>query len=325
MFLLSFEVQIGRAQLRAVEKIEIVSSQATLADTCVISLPAQERGRGFELEKIVKRGDAVLVKLGYDNDLRTEFVGYVKAVKPNSPLQIECEDALFLTRRELPNKVFKNTTAVEILRYTVNELNKTLPKTQQLEVVAEATGFQYRTFSIHQATGFEVLEKLRTDTGLAIFARGQKIHLHLQYGYKAGQQVNYDFAKNIEDSNELEYARAGETKLLVKVTGKDAKGKKLEAKAGEQGGDVQVINRPTVSDLGALQKIAQQTLNAKQYEGYRGAIRGWLLPYCEVGYSARVKDAGYPERAGRYYVSSVKTEFSANGGVRNVGLSIKLS
>ena len=107
--------------------------------------------------------------------------------------------------------------------------------------------------------------------------------------------------------------------------GKDAKGKKIEATAGEKGGDTRTLTRPTVSDVATLKKIAEQTLKAQQYEGYRGSIRGWLQPYCEVGMGAKLRDKDYPEREGKYYVTAVKTEFSAQGGVRNVTLGIKLS
>lgn len=325
MFLMSFQITVGQAQLRGVERVEIQSSQSLMADGCTVSLPAQTRGKAFDLEKFIKRGDAVAVKLGYDNQLQTEFVGYVKAVKPNSPMVIECEDAIFLTRRDIGSKVFKNTTAVDVAKYVVAELNKTLPVNQQLKFESDVSGFGFRTFSINQATGFEVLDKLRTETGLAIFARGQTIRMHLQYGYKAGSDVVYDFAKNIEDTNDLEYARADESKVLIKVVGKDAKGKKIEATAGEKGGDTRTLTRPTVSDVATLRKIAEQTLKAQQYEGYRGSLRGWLQPYCEVGMGAKLRDKDYPEREGKYYVTAVKTAFSAQGGVRDVSLGIKLS
>jgi hypothetical protein len=323
--LMAFEITFAQAQLRGVERVEVESSTSLLADTCVITLPGQSLNRTFDLEKYVKRGDAVTVRLGYDDQLNTEFVGYVKTVKPNSPMQIECEDALYLTRREIASKVFKNTTAVDVAKYVVAQLNKDLPPLQQLTLKATATGFQFRTFSIHQATGFEVLEKLRSETGLAIFARGQEVNLHLQHGYNAGKTTIYDFERNVEESNDLEYVRADEAKVLVKVTGKDAKGKKIEATAGEKGGDVRIINRPTVSDVASLKKIATETLKASQYEGYRGGIRSWLQPYTERGYSAKVRDVTYPEREGNYYVTSVKVEFSANGGVRTVALGPKLS
>lgn len=325
MFLMSFQISIGQAELRGVERVEIQSSQSLMADGCTVSLPAQTRGKAFDLEKFIKRGDAITVKLGYDNQLQTEFVGYVRAVKPNSPLQIECEDAIFLTRRDIPSKVFKDTTAVDVVKYVVAELNKTLPPNQQLKFESDVSGFQFRAFSINQATGFEVLDKLRTETGLAIFARENTIRMHAQYGYKAGTDVVYDFSKNIEDTNDLEYVRADEAKVLVKVVGKDAKGKKIEATAGEKGGDTRIVNRPTVSDVATLRKIAEQMVKMQQYEGFRGSIRSWLQPYCEVGMGAKLRDKDYPEREGKYYVTAVKTEFSAQGGVRNVTLGLKLS
>lgn len=326
MFLLGFQIAIGQnAQLRGVERVEINSNTSLMADTCVVSLPAQNKGRTLDLEKHVKQGEEIVVQLGYDNALKTEFVGYVKSVKPNAPFVIECEDAMYLTRRDIPSRNFKNTTANEVCSYVVAELNKTLPAHRKLSFVSGARGFQFRTFSVQQATGFEVLDKLRAETGLAIFARGNAIHLHPQFGHRAGQEVIYDFSRNLEDGSDLEYIRANQYKVLVKVIGKDAKGKKIEATAGEKGGDVRTVNRPTISSEASLQQVAKQLLQQTQYEGYRGSVRGWLQPYCEVGYSVQLRDGDYPERAGKYYATAVKTEFSASGGVRTVSLGLKLS
>jgi hypothetical protein len=325
MFLMSFHIALGQYQLRGVERVEINSTTSLMADTCTLHLPAMMRGQALDVEKVIKRGGKVTVRLGYDNDLRTEYVGYVKAIKPNAPMVIECEDALYLTRRDIPSKVFQNTTAEEVAKYVVDELNKQLSKDLQLSFKSSANGFQFRTFTIHQAQGFEVLDELRQQTGLAIFARENTLHLHPQFGYNAGQEVIYDFGQNLEDGSSLEYTLAEQYKVLVKVVGKDAKGKKVEAEAGEKGGDVRTLNRPGISDYNTLAKVAKEVLKQTQYEGYRGAVRGWLQPYCEVGYSAKIKDRGYPEREGKYYVTGVQTLFSSQGGIRTVSLGLKLS
>lgn len=324
MFLMSYEVTVGAVQIKAVEKIEIDSTQATVANRAVVTCPGQEKGKQLDLESKIKRGDKVTIRLGYDGQLKTEFVGYLKTIKPNSPLQLECEDSFFLTRREIPSKVFQSTNVKKIAQYVVDSLNKELPANNKLTLITDVSGLEFEKFAIHQATGFEVLEKLRSESGLAIFMRGNDLHLHLQYKYKTGE-VSYDFTRNVEDSEGLEYVRADEAKVLVKVTGKDAKGRKVVGQAGEKGGDTIQINRPTVSNEASLELVAQQILKQRQYEGYRGSLRGWLVPYCEPGYSAKVSDPDWPERAGTYYVTAVKTEFSANGGIRTVTLGIKLS
>ena len=88
---------------------------------------------------------------------------------------------------------------------------------------------------------------------------------------------------------------------------------------------MRTINRPNVSTEVSLKSIAEQTRKGLVYTGYKGAIQGWLLPYCQVGYTAKVVDVDYPEREGKYYVSAVRTTFSrSTGGLRSVQLGIKM-
>lgn len=326
MYTLCHEVTIGQHRLASVESVEIESSQSFLADRCSIKVPSQVRGKAYNLEGKLKRGDKVTVKLGYNNDLRTEFQGYVKHLRPNSPFEIECEDALYLFRKPITNKILKTATAPGIAQYVVDEINKQVATTDKIKLVTDFKGFEFSKFAIHEANGFEVLDKLRQETGLAVFMRGNDLHLHLLYTYKpANGDVKYDFARNVRDTTNLEYQNASDAQIFVKVIGRDAKGKKIEGTAGEKGGDVRTIQRPTVSTPKTLQDIAEQTRKGLIYTGYKGSINGWLLPYCEVGYTAKIVDPDYAEREGKYYVSGVRTTFNGSqGGVRNVQLGIKI-
>lgn len=334
MYTLCHEIVIGQHRLASVESVEIESSQSFLADRCSIKVPSQVRGRAYNLEGKLKRGDKVTVKLGYSNDLRTEFQGYVKHLQPNSPFEIECEDALYLFRKPIANKILKATTAPAIAQYVVDEINKQVATTDKIKLVTDFKGFEFTKFAIHEANGFEVLDKLRQETGLAVFVRGSDLHLHLLYKYKpsidlSGNKVSgdvkYDFTRNVRDTTHLEYQNANDAQIFVKVIGRDAKGKKIEGVAGEKGGDVRTIQRPTVSTPKSLQDIAEQTRKGLIYTGYKGSINGWLLPYCEVGYTAKIIDPDYSEREGKYYVSAVRTTFNGSqGGVRNVQLGIKI-
>ena len=326
LYVLSHSITIGQNRLRAVESVEIESSQSFLADKCIIKIPSQVYGRAYNLEGKIKRGDKVEVKLGYGTDLKTEFRGYVKHLRPNSPFEIECEDALYLTRKPITNKVFKATTAPKIAQYVVDEINKQVAATDTLKLVTSLSGFEFTKFAIHQANGWEVLDKLRQETGLAIFMRGNDLHLHLQYTYKPENgDVTYDLTRNVRDTSNLEYQSAQDTRIFVKVIGRDEKGKRVEAEAGEKGGDVRIIQRPTVGSVQSLKAIAEQTRKGLIYTGFKGSVHGWLLPYCEVGYTAKIRDPDYSERSGSYYVSSQRIMFSASqGGVRMVQLGQKI-
>ena len=326
MFKMCFEVTIGAVKLRGIESISVDSSISLLSDQCTISLPSMAYNKAFDIESKVKRGDPVLVRLGYDDILQDEFKGYLRSIHPNSPMKLECEDAIYLFRKPIASKQFAKTSATVIARYIVDQINKQLPEAQKMRFITDVNtkGFEFDKFTIANANGVQALETLKEQTGYAIYCRGRELHMHLLYTEKRGN-VNYDFTRNVEASEGLEYVKAEDIRTRVKIIGRSKKGKKVEAEAGEKGGNEIVIKLPTVIDKNALYKRANAELKKVCYDGYRGAIKGWLLPFCGIGYSAKVLDKDYPEREGIYFINAVKTEFSREGGRRTVSLGIRIS
>jgi hypothetical protein len=322
MFLMGFDIQIGDLTLRGIESVTVESNAEALADTCTITVPGAVYNLPYAIEDKIKRGDTVTVKLGYDGQLQTEFTGYLKSIRPNTPMTLECEDSIYLFRKPIKDKAFKKTTAIEVIRYVLAQINSQLTG-EKMTLVTDITGMQFDKFTIIRANGYEVLEKIKQETGLAIYCRGHELHCHLLYTEKRGQ-VTYDFARNIEDTDDLEYVRADDVKIRVKVIGRTKKGANVEIETGEKGGDLRTFQRPTISDKATLENIGKQELKKLSFDGYKGAIKGWLVPFVGTGYSAKVIDNDYPNRAGTYYVKAVKTEFSSSGGRRTVSLGIKV-
>lgn len=325
MFTLDYEVSIGSYNLKGLESVKIETSQDLLSDQCMITIPGMIRGMPYKVEDKIKRGDLVTVRLGYNGSLKTEFQGYLKAIYPESPMKLECEDSVYLFRRKIKSVILKNVSVHGILNYVLKEVNPQLTEPFTLVSDISKDSFKWEKFTINNATGFEVLDKLRTESGLMIYARNNELHAHLAFTQNAGVEVEYDFARNIEETNDLKYIKSQDAKVKVVVVGRTAKGAKVEGEAGESGGEIRTIQRPTISEKTTLENIAREELKKITYDGYRGAIVGWLLPYCNTGYAAKIIDADYLERAGKYYVTGTKVEFSRNGGIRTVSLGFRLS
>lgn len=324
MYKMDFDISIGNYQLQILDKVTIETSQELLSNSCKISIPGMVGNVAIQMEDRIKRGDVVVVKLGYDGALETEFKGYLKAIYPGSPMVLECEDSVYLFRKDIKSKILKNASVKTILEYVLNEVNPQLSTPFKLVSDLSSDSYKWDSFVIHNATAFEVLDKLRQESGLMIYARDNELHYHLAYTQKAGEVI-YDFAVNIEDTDDLKYVVAADAKVKINVVGKTSKGAKIEVHSGEAGGDERTIQRPTISDKTTLENIAKQERLKLTYDGYRGDIRGWLIPYCTTGYSAKIRDAEYPARAGTYYVQGTKVEFSKAGGVRIVSLGGRLS
>lgn len=323
---MTHEIKIGNKSLNGLESVKIEKRQELLANTCLIAVPSLYRGVKLDIEGQIKRGDKVTVKLGYDGDNQIEFEGYLRAIIEGSTkrsARLECEDAMYLTRKYIAPKVLTNVDVSEIVKYVLDQLNPQLQT--PFAYTSDIKGYKWDRFVIHNTTAYEVLDKLRQESGLMIYAKGTELHAHLAFTEGVGKLAKYDFYRNIEDSNDLEYMKETDARVKIKVVGRTDKGAKITVESGLDGGDERIFQRPEISSRETLYSIARAEMAKMNYEGYRGSIRGWLVPYCEPGYAVELGNGDDTSRKGRYYAQGVEVEFSKNGGIRTIELGRKLS
>jgi hypothetical protein len=321
MFNMTWQIKFttdGRIyELRTLESCEIECSVDNLADKAKIILPEAVINRVLQIENKIKRGSKVLIKLGYDNKLVNEFEGYVEKITNDGSLVIHCEDSLFLFRVSVPNVQLKPTSVKKIAEYLIAHIDKTYKLSCDYTI-------NYEKFTIHQATGYDVLKKLQEETKANIYfdTQAKVLHIHPPYIEKGGSVV-YAMSRNIEKSS-LEYKQAIDKKIEVTVESTDTKGKMKSITVGNTGGDKQTFKVGPMSELD-MRTVAKAALLRGSYDGYEGSFDSWLIPYVSPSYSAKIVDHDYPYKIGWYYVVSVKTTFSASGGVRTITPGIKLS
>ena len=319
MFNMTFDIQVGKYKLGLLSSVEVRKSVDLLAGTCTIILPGTVHNRALRIEDEIKRGDPVTVKFGYDDiaNNKPEFEGYLQEIATDDgSITLKCEDALYLTRKSVKDTVFNAVGLKKIAEYVCSEIGGTLS-------VNCTYDFRYDKFTIHNATGFDVLKKLQEETKANIYIKDNVLHIHPAYIEKFGE-VKYDFARNIEKSD-LQYRRAEDRKYQVNVEGIDADGKRVSVTLGSTGGDRRSVKIYGVFDKEMLKRRGEEELKYLVFDGYEGSITTWLIPYVEPGYSAKIRDAEYEYKDGTYYVVSVTTIFDENGGTRKVELGRKLS
>ena len=328
MYTMVFDIQIGDYKLGMLDKVEIHKSQELLADTATITLPSAQYNVALDVESKIKRGDAVVIKLGYKEiGLRLEFDGWLQRISTDGGnITLYCEDDLFKMRKSIPNKVFKKVTLKQLLEYVVDHCGFAL-------LIDCTYTWSYSKFVINNATGYDVLKKVQDECGADIFikddklcvkAPGEVIKKRLNEQKKEEPvTVYYDFAKNIE-KEDLTYRDAQDKKFEIVVKANKPDGTVKEIKVGTTGGDKVEIKCAT-SDDASMKSRADAELKRRSYSGYEGSITTWLEPECEPGYQASIHDADYPHKDGVYYVNSVTTAFDKSGGSRKVGLSFRLS
>lgn len=315
MYKISWHITIGKYTLAMLESVFIKRSVEALSDTAVITLPGTVYNRALEVENKIKRGDAVTIRLGYNDELVTEFEGFLESISTDGgSLTLTCEDGLFMFRTSLPDAEIRNASVKEVL-------NRVIATVGGLSLACDYD-FTYDKFVISNATGYDVLKKVQEEAKPNIYLKGTVLHVHPQYMEVFGQ-ANYDFALNIEKAD-LKYRNADERRLLVEVESKTPDGKIIKAEAGTTGGEKLSMKVSGVSDQASLKKLANEALVQRVYTGYEGSFTAWLIPYIDAGYKVVIRDDDYPARNGTYYVTAVETTLSRDGGVRKITLGKKI-
>lgn len=318
MYRMGHSITVGGYRLVLLESVRITRSVETLADTAVVVLPGMVHNAAIDIEGKINVGDAVRIELGYNGKLKTEFEGYVQRIGTDGGnITLECEDGLWLFRKGVGDRAYTNSDVRTILK----------------DICAQCGGFglacdyafTYDKFTVHNATGYDVLKKIQEEVHPNIYLKEGTLHVHPQYAEVFGYAA-YDFSRNIERGcTQLEYRRKDDRRVLVVVEGEKKDGTMVKAEAGVTGGDRVTLRIPGATDAASLRKVAEQVLQEKCYTGYSGSLGGWLLPYCDAGYQVSLTDPDYEYKNGHYYVTAVEVNYSRDGGRRTITLGKRLS
>ena len=315
---IEFKTNGQRYQLGMLAECEVFSSVENLADTATIILPEAVMNEVLNFENKLIRGSEVVIKMGYDNALETEFTGYIQDITNNdSSLKIICEDALFLFRVGIPDIELKPTSLSKIAHYLIDEIDSSFTLKCTYDI-------NYEKFTIHQATAYDVLKKIQAETKANIYFNTElkELHIHPPYLEKGGE-VFYSLQKNVENSS-LEFDNKLDSKVEITIESTDLKGTVHKVTSGTTGGN-KVTLKVGAMDEASMRRIADAELIKRNAAGYEGSFDTWLVPFVKPTYSARIKDEDYPDKTAWYYVASVVTNLSESGAKRTITPSIKIS
>lgn len=316
MYLLNWHITIGKYKVQTLKEVKITTSVLNLSDTATIEMPGQYLNTWRKIEDKVHVGDAVTIQLGYDNDLETEFTGYLKRIsRDNNSLVLECEDALYLMDETVEDVEYKSISLKDLLQ-------KVLVQVDPEMTVDCDYDFTYEKMVVFKSTALDVLKKVHDDTKANIWFEGKTLHVHPVYQEQKGDKaVIYDTEVNVQ-SNELKWKDKADKKVMVEVKYVSPEGNLAKEEFGVSGGE-KVTRFANTSNKSDLKKAAENEYNLWNYSGYEGSLTGWLVPVVKAGGSVRLRDKERPE--GKYYVTGVEIEFGQNGAKRKVTLGRKLS
>lgn len=320
MFVLCCEIKIGSVTFNSVHDVQIKRSIYNLAATAIIKVPVTavlkhtgEAPTHIETAEKIKVGDPVEIRLGYDTQMNTEFTGYVKRLNYKVPLEIECEDEYYKLRSV--NCVFsKKETS---LRQCLSAI---LPAIK----LGTCVDLTLKNFIVNNKPGSWVLGVLKQEYGLtAFFDVNGNLHVGKAHDVQ-GDPVKYRLRYNVIKDDDLKFQLAEDVRLKVKAICYYKDGTKIEGELGEEGGENKTLYYYDVKDAKELKALAQEELKRYSFDGYRGRIETFLIPFALPGMVAQLEDPVYQERSGNYYIESVDVSFGTGGARRNVEIGIKV-
>ena len=278
----------------------------------------RQNGEEKLVENALKVGDKVSIKLGYEEKYEgVEFTGFVVAIGSKIPLEIKCEDAMWLLRRKNITHAFNDKTPLKTI------LQKVVENTE-LELSDKIPDVEVEKFIIRNANGTQVLQKLKEHLALSIYLDSEgKLYAGLEQLNNLHKEAIYDLNYNLVENN-LEYKTAEQKRLRIKYTYMDSKNKKKSVEVGDKDGELRTFHTSIISDEKKMEEMAHAEMQKLKYDGFEGSVKSFLIPFSTNGMTAVIKDKEHPNREGKYFIKKVVTSFGNNGARREISISNKL-
>ncbi len=328
MFILKSKITIGKFQFSGVNEVTISRSMLNLSDTATIKIPREGKilkdGKIIRIEtgNLFNDGDRVAIELGYNDELHTEFDGFVINQSLSTPLEISCEGYIRQLRQNKPETKFEKeikvskqlalaTGGTDITVNVADDFNLintnfgTLTGGKICEQISKASAGSLSMFFIEP-------KKLWCGFVYVPYSLGTNPFPINEVAFKIGYNCIKDNKLKIKTPSDivkysLEFTTVSGTKKIVESDS-------TKVKTAES---VQVS---FIEDTGVVKKMANEKQYSKNYSGYEGTITGFLQPFCQPGYIASISDRSYKERDGKYLIVSTRVTFGMRGATREIGL-----
>ena len=291
----------------ALNNCTIVEDMATLTDTCELILPKRVDWQGakhFELP--IKRGDKITVKLGYDGNLKTRFVGFIRTVDAKKPVKIMCEDGMFLLKTvETKKKGYK--------KVTLKQLITDLLAGTGIDFLLVDGDIPLGSYRMLKNTVAEELNEMKSKYGLRAYFRtinGQsKLYVGLGYPFDNRKKESFIYGQNLI-SEDFVYRIAEDVKIKVKAISIDDKNKRTEIETGDKDGELYTVYHDNIG-IDELRKFAESELKRFKTTGFKGSFETFGEPFVNKCDIAHIEASD--NNKGDFLIKKVEINFGMNG------------
>jgi len=292
--------------LRNINGIQIQSGWKRLTDTEEITLPRKAiyffEGKTSTTFKLIsnwfKKGDPVIIELGYNQTYVKEFEGYITHVSADIPIKIKLEDEMYQLKK-LPVNISLPKTSLK------NLLKKIIPgyEIDALEVELGALKFAKTTVA-------KVLEYLKDEYSLYSYMDSKKLICGKIYADNSDQEpVKLHLEKNVVN-NDLNYKNKEDELIKINAVSTLSNENKIEKTIGNETGEERQLTYYGIEVKAELEKIAKEDLKKYKVDGFSGSIKTFGVTVVKHGMKVDLKSDLYPDRNGLYYVEETVVDFN---------------
>jgi hypothetical protein len=304
----------------AVNKVTVSRSFDKQTQTASVTLPRNvtyDKKNIYEGENaMMRRGDKIKIIAAYYPNETVIFTGYISNINNNVPIEILCEDEMFLLKQTIsPNLSYKSVD----LNTFIGKMLTNIKVPYKVDLTAQLGQIRLQEVSIGK-----VLQVLRDQYGLFSFFVNGVLRVGLPFYKDEAMKAVFLFEKMVKDGMDLTYLKKDDVKIQVKgilIKNNDRE----EFIYGDPSGDIRTVFQygGTKSDLDMKCK---SFLEQSNYTGYYGNFKTFLEPLVVPGDYAVIDSWKYPERKGKYLIKSVITEVStSDGGKQTIELERRIA
>jgi hypothetical protein len=302
-----------------VNKVTVTRSYDKQTQTASVTLPRNvnyNKKNIYEGENaLMRRGDKIKITAAYFPNETVIFQGYISKINNNVPIELLCEDEMFLLKQAIaPNLSYK----------TVNLRTFIAKMLENTSTPFKAINAELGQIRLQEASIGKVLQVLRDQYGLFSFFVDGVLRVGLAFYPADAKQAVFLFELMVKDGMNLTYLKKDDVKVQVKgilIKNNDRE----EFIYGDTTGDIRTVFQygGTKADLDVK---CNSFLEQANYTGYYGSFKTFLEPLVVPGDYAIVDSWKYPERKGKYLIKSVTTEVSTtDGGKQTIELERRIA